>query len=164
MGIQIGPVTPEDEQAILDDVIDENYNPAPETEVEETMPVNEEGATGEVKEEVTVDQIIYTGSVNGATVILIVDFKTTEVTGSVSLTGDDYINANINDGKINLDTLEINTKYSGTGRLEAEGDDYPVNGTITGKISDDLSTFQGTIKSDYENEGTGFIATKDDQN
>lgn len=130
------------------------------TETEVKQRPNEEVATAE-EESLTYETVTYTGIVNGATVILIVDFETNEVKGSISLTGDEYINANITDGKINEDTLEITTKYSGTGRLEAEGEDYPVSGTITGKINDDLSLFDGVIIPDIEDtSGTKFTATK----
>ena len=44
--------------------------------------------------------------------------------------------------------------------MEAEGEDYPVNGTITGKITDNLSTIKGIMKSDYSDEGVEFTFTK----
>lgn len=148
----------EKEEELLAEKEEERLAKAEEEKKTET----EQAATTEEEAKPNSSETInYSGIVNEATVILIVDLKTAEVTGSINLSGDDYIDAAV-DGKINIDTFEIGAKYSGTGRLESGGEDYPVNGTINGKISDDLSLFKGIIKSDYEESGVEFTATKDD--
>ena len=104
------------------------------------------------------EPITYSGNIDGVPVILIVNFKTTEVTGSLSLSGEDYIDAPIN-GKIDINTFEITSNYSGIAGTKELGE-FPFNGTITGIITDDLSTFNGEIQPDYEDTGTKFTATK----
>ena len=93
----------------------------------------------------------------GLAVVLVVNFKTTVVTGSVKLSGDDYVDATIADGNINIDTLEITSNFSGIMGSAEYGVDYPFNGTITGIISNDLSTFDGVILDD-EGDGGKFKA------
>ena len=105
------------------------------------------------------EPITYSGDALGLAVILIVNFKTTEVTGSINLSGDDWVDATITDGNINIDTFEINTNFSGIMGSAEYGVDYPFNGTITGKVSDDLSTFNGVILDD-EGDGGKFTINK----
>ena len=128
-----------------------------QTEIEQTEAV--EGIVEEGVEPIAGEIITYSGIVTEATVIIIVDFKTTEVSGSINLSGDENINATI-DGKINISNYEVTAKYTGTGRLESEGEDYPVSGTITGTVTNDLGTLKGYIKSDYDDSGVEFTATK----
>ena len=151
----------EKEEALLEEKEKERLAKAEEEKQAEEEVSSDEAEISENDNSFPDEPVTYTGSVNGADIILVVDFKSMEVTGSINLIGDDYINATIMDGKINIDTLEINAKYSGTGRLEAEGEDYPVSGTITGKITDDLNLFDGEIFPDIEDTGgTKFTATK----
>ncbi len=126
-------------------------------EAEETVVVDE-------KENLIPNEpITYSGNLynaNGTEVILIVNFKTTEVTGPISLDSvDDYIDATIN-GKIDIDTFEVTSNYSGIWRLKETDEEFPFNGTITGKITKDLSTFNGIIHPDYSDVGVEFTATK----
>ncbi len=127
-----------------------------QAEAEEAAPAEE---VAEEEKIITDEPITYTGSVDGVPVILIVNFKTTEVTGSISLSGGTYIDATIN-GKIDINTFEITTNYSGIVRPEDTDKESPVNGTITGIITDDLSTFNGIMLADYEDTGREFTATK----
>ena len=72
-----------------------------ENQSEETATADEGSFPGE--------PIAYTSTVDWALVTLIVNFKTTEVTGSISESGNTYFDADIK-GKINIDTLEITSK------------------------------------------------------
>ena len=75
-----------------------------------------------------------------------------------------YVDATITDGKIDLDyyILDITTKYSGVAgskKVEgSEGVEFPINGTITGTITDDLKTFNGEMKN--EEGSQKFTATR----
>ncbi len=103
--------------------------------------------------------VTYYGDALGLDVVLIVNFKTTEVSGSVNLSGDDYVDATITDGKIDIETFEITANFSGImGSKEySEADSF--NGTIKGIISDDLNTFNGDILDD-EGGGGEFTAMR----
>ncbi|MFC2145623.1 hypothetical protein ACFLQQ_04755 [Actinomycetota bacterium] len=105
------------------------------------------------------DPITYYGDVQGVDVILVINFKTTEVSGSVSLSGDDYIDAAI-DGVISIDTFEITSNFSGIMGSKEYGVSYPFNGTINGNISDDLKIFNGVLLDDEGGGGkfTGWTA------
>jgi hypothetical protein len=102
--------------------------------------------------------VTYEGNIENGypiTVILIVDFTTANVAGSLSCCGEGlntYVDATITNGKINVDTLEITTNYSGVAGSKAvegsEGAEIPISGTITGIITDDLTTFNGEMKSE----------------
>jgi hypothetical protein len=105
------------------------------------------------------EPITYSGDALGLAVVLVVNFKTTEVTGSIILSGDDYVDATITDGKINIDTFEITANFSGIMGSAEYGEDAPFNGTITGIISNDLSTFDGVILDD-EGDGGKFTINK----
>ncbi len=123
----------------------------------------EEEAAPEEENLIPNEPITYSGNLynaNGTEVILIVNFKTTEVTGPISLDSvDDYIDATIN-GKIDIDTFEVTSNYYGIWRLKETEEEFPFNGTITGKITEDLSTFNGIIHPDYSDVGVEFTATK----
>ena len=123
----------------------------------------EEEAAPEEENLIPNEPITYSGNLynaNGTEVILIVNFKTTEVTGPISLDSvDDYIDATIN-GKIDIDTFEVTSNYYGIWRLKETDEEFPFNGTITGKITEDLSTFNGIIHPDYSDVGVEFTATK----
>jgi hypothetical protein len=118
-----------------------------------------EGEIVEEKNLIPNEPITYSTSMDGAAVILIVNFKTTEVTGSISLSGGivESIDATIN-GKIDINTFEITSNYSGIMVVEEAGE-YPFNGTITGIITDDLSTFNGEILND-EGKGREITASR----
>ena len=105
------------------------------------------------------EPITYSGDALGLAVVLVVNFKTTVVTGSINLSGDDYVDATITDGIINIDTFEITANFSGIMGSAEYGVDYPFNGTITGIISNDLSTFDGGILDD-EGDGGKFTASR----
>ena len=134
-----------------------------EDEVIAAEEVTEESAVSEDKKSFPDEPITYTGNLyneNGTKVILIVNFKTTGVTGPISLDStDDYIDATIN-GKIDLDTLEITSNYSGIWRLKETDEEFPFDGAINGKITEDLSTFNGIIHPDYSEVGVEFTAIK----
>jgi hypothetical protein len=143
-----------------------------QTDVEQEAP-NEEPAeevAEEAEKSIPDKPLTYTGSIGEEgqvpiAVILIVNFKTKKVTGSLSYGGEGintYVDATITEGKIKLDILEINSKYSGVAGSKAvegsEGVEYQINGTITGTITDDLRTFNGEMKS--EEGAQKFTATR----
>ena len=133
-----------------------------QAEAEEAAPaeeVAEEAVAAEEEKLISNEPITYSGSIEGVAVILIVDFKTKEITGSLSLSGDDYVDATINGEITDIKTFEIYTNYSGVGGTKGLGE-FPFNGIITGKITDDLSTFNGEVQPDYEDTGTKFTATR----
>ena len=137
------------------------YDAAKEEVVEQAAPTEDVAEETAVTEEdvkiIPNEPITYSTNMDGAAVILIVNFKTTEVTGSISLSGVTSVDATIN-GKIDINTFEITSNYSGIMVVEEAGE-YPFNGTITGKITDDLSTFNGEILND-EGKGRKITATK----
>jgi len=105
------------------------------------------------------DPITYSGDALGLAVILVVNFKTKVVTGSINLSGDDYVDATITDGKINIETFEITANFSGImGSAEYDQVDT-FSGIITGKVSEDLNTFNGDIRDD-EGDGGEFTIKK----
>ena len=139
--------------------------------LEEEVIAAEEAEEREYLESLPNEPITYTGSIGKEgqvpiAVILIVDFKTKEVTGSLSYGGpgiNTYVDATITDGKIiDLLTLEIATKYSGVaGSKQVEGSagvEYQINGIITGTITYDLGTFNGEMSS--EEGAQKFTATR----
>ena len=148
----------EAEQRALDEATDQM-----EREEWEEEEAARETAGAEEENLIPNEPITYTGNLynaNGTEVILIVNFKTTEVTGPISLDSvDDYIDATIN-GKIDIDTFEVTSNYYGIWRLKETDEEFPFNGTITGKITEDLSTFNGIIHPDYSDVGVEFTATK----
>jgi hypothetical protein len=102
--------------------------------------------------------VTYSGNALGLSVVLIVNFKTKVVSGSVSMSGDGYVDATITNGTI--DAFYINAKFSGImGTKEYGGIEEEFKGTISGPISNDLSTFDGLIIDD-EGGGGEFTATR----
>ena len=99
------------------------------------------------------------GDAMGLNIVLIVDFKSTGVTGSINLSGDDYIDATIVDGKIDLETLNVTTNFSGIMGSKEYGKEFSFTGTITGIITEDLNIFNGEIIDD-EGEGGEFTLAK----
>ncbi len=144
----------EAEQRALDEAIDQ-------MEREEWAEEEEEAAKKEAAEEeeklIPNELITYSANIDGLAVILIVNFETLEVTGSLSFSGEDYIDAPIN-GKIDMNTFKITSNYSGIAGTKVLGE-FPFNGTINGKITEDLSTFNGEILND-EGKGREFTLTK----
>ena len=137
--IVISGAISEEEKKVLDEVITEAEKEIEEAELEEEekMLPNE--------------PVKYNGEFGGVSIILVIDFKTTKVTGSVSLSGDDYVDANIK-GKIDIETFEVSTDFSGIMGSKEYGKAYPFNGTINGVVTDNLGAFIGDIVDD---EGTG---------
>jgi len=96
------------------------------------------------------EPVTYQGDVEGVSVNLEIDFKSADVSGALSLVGDDYANAEIV-GVIDLVTFKVTTVFSGeTGSVE-HGMSFPWSGTIDGVVSPDLSSFSGLLVDD---EGT----------
>jgi hypothetical protein len=92
-------------------------------------------------------------------IILVIDFKTQQVSGKLTETGNHYTDAVI-DGTIDIETFKIKSTFSGIMGSVHEDEDVPFNGTIDGIVSEDLKTFDGTLE-DKGNEGIGgaFTAT-----
>lgn len=130
-------------------------------EAEEEMKAEEEIELLEGFEEeeklIPDEPITYSGEYDGIAITLIVDFKTTAVSGSISLGGDYYLDAAI-DGTINIKDFIVTTTFSGIMGAKEAGREESWNGTINGEISDDLSTFNGEI---FDDEGGGeFTASR----
>lgn len=104
------------------------------------------------------EPITYSGDLWDVGIDLIVDFKTKVVSGSLSQSGDPYVNAKI-DGTINIETFKVTTTFSGVVGAPEYGKEEPFNGTINGIISDDLSTFNGILLDD-EGESGEITLTK----
>ena len=103
--------------------------------------------------------VTYSVEFEGTNIILIVDFKTKAVSGSVSF--DDpyqYLDATI-EGTINIKTFEVATNFSGIMGWKETGDTDIFIGTINGVADEDLSISEGVI---LDNEGTGgdFTASR----
>jgi len=114
----------------------------------------------EEEEELIPDEpITYSGDALGLDVVLIVDFKTTTVTGLINLSGDVYVDATITDGEIDIDTFEIIANFSGIIGMKEYGEEEGFFGIITGIISEDYSTFNGVILDD-EGWGGKFTASR----
>ena len=132
-----------------------------QTEVEQASPDKEVTEDAETEEDKLIpdEPIKYSGRAEENAVILIVNFKTTKVTGSVSQSESYYVDATVN-GKININTFKVTSNFSGIWRDLETGEEFPFNGIISGIITDDLGTFNGIIQPDYLEEGVEFIATK----
>ena len=104
------------------------------------------------------EPITYNGDLEGVAVILIVDFKTTTVSGSLSLSGDDYVEAAIN-GNIEIESFKIDATFSGIMGSKKYDMTYPFTGIINGTISEDISIFKGVLLDD-EGQGGDFTASK----
>lgn len=119
----------------------------------------EKEQAAEEEELIPDEPITYSGDALGLDVVLIVNFKTTTVTGSINLSGDPYVDATITDGEIDIDTFEIIANFSGIIGAKEYGEEEPFNGIITGIISEDYSTFKGAILDD-EGGGGEFTASR----
>jgi len=152
--LELSGVISEEETKVLDEVITEAEKEIEEAEEAELLQGFEE------EEKLILDEpITYSGDALGLAVVLVVNFKTEVVTGSINLSGDDYVDATITDGIINIDTFEITANFSGImGSAEYSQEDT-FNGIITGKVSEDLNTFNGDIRDD-EGDGGKFTITK----
>jgi hypothetical protein len=72
---------------------------------------------------------------------------------------DNFISFTNIKGKINIETSEITSTFSGVMGSKEYGKEYPFNGTINSKITDYLNTFNGVILDDEGDRGK-FTATK----
>jgi hypothetical protein len=162
-----------DEQ--LWDAREETEAKAAEQEVKEeqkeqirALQENEKQSEEEVtEEEATVEEdsfpnelITYNGDMSGLTVIVIVDYKTTEVTGSLECPAIGYPDYVFTDGKIDIDTLKITAKSSGVREVDSDGNVIQTQEfTITGTISEDLTSINGAIANNFD-ESWEFNATR----
>ena len=150
---------PDEEQYEKDLAKEEERKQAEAALAEDAAALAEEEAAAEEEKLISNEQITYSSSIDGAEVILIVNFKTKIVSGSIKYSGDDgSIDAPITKGEINIDNFEIEAKFSG--KRKNEDGDFPFVGTINGKISNDLSTFNGEFWDNETGFGGGFTATK----
>jgi hypothetical protein len=107
------------------------------------------------------EPVIYHGVIWAAVdIFLVIDYKTKQVSGKLTETGNHYTDAVI-EGTIDIETFEIKSTFSGTMGSVHEDEDVPFNGTIDGTVSEDLKTFDGTLEEDKGDEGIGgaFTAT-----
>ena len=145
----------EKEEELLAEKEEERLTKAEEekqTEVEQASPVEEDEA-------LPTEKITYTGDMSGVAIILIVNFKTAEVTGSIACPIEGYPDYSINDGKIDLDTLEITAKSTWIREIHNDEVVQTTENTITGTISEDLSTINGEIVNNLDERGV-FTATR----
>lgn len=119
-----------------------------QTEVEQAAPAEETETPQEVVEARSFpnEPVTYTGNLSGLPVTLIVDFKTSEITGSMPSAAKVFPDTVVTDGTIYLDTLEIYVFFTGVSEMDSDGNVIKTAWlTITGKVSDDLSTLTGEI-------------------
>ena len=134
-----------------------------QAEVEEASPDEESADEARVAEEaeklIPNEPITYSCSMQGIPIILIVNFKTKEVTGSIEIGA--YPDWIISNGKIDLDTLKItDANVSGIKEIDKKYDkEIPFNGTITGKISEDLRTVSGELTDNDTGESIEFTGS-----
>ncbi len=144
-------------------IIDPQYRAIVDEEEEREKEEREaelEEAAGEEEKSFPDEPITYTGNISGLPITLTVNFKTTEVTGSMPSPVKSYPDFIVTDGKIDLDTLAITANFSGVREMDSDGNVIQTSWfTITGKISDDLSTVNGEILND-EGESGEFTATR----
>jgi hypothetical protein len=126
-----------------------------EEQTEDEQPVPAEDL--EVTEEETSfpdEPITYTGNISGIPVTLTVDFKTTEITGSMPSIAKGFPDTVVTDGTVYLDTLEIYAFFTGVVEMDSDGNVIETAWlTITGKISDDLSTINGELLNEEGDTG-----------
>lgn len=112
---------------------------AAEEEAEEGALTEEETAASEENKSFPNEPVTYTGSLSGLPVTLTVNFKTTEVTGSMPSIAKGFPDTIVTDGEVYLDTLEIYASFTGVSEMDSDGNVIETSWlTMTGKISDDL--------------------------
>ena len=104
------------------------------------------------------EPITYSGECDGVNIIIVIDFKTTKVSGTVSLGGDYWADAEIV-GIVNIENFEVNAAFDGMCGSKESGDSETFRGSIEGTVTGDLKAFTGNI---IDNEGWGgeFTAAK----
>ena len=117
-----------------------------QTEVGQASPIEED-------ESLPAETITYTGDMSGLPIIFIVNFKTTEVTGSIACPIDGYPDYSIDDGKIDLNTLGITAKSTWIREMHNDEVVQTVEMIITGTINNDLSKIDGEIVNDLGESG-----------
>ena len=132
-----------------------------QTEVEQTEAaeeVTEESAVSKEKRSFPDEPVTYYFEINECPITLTVDFKTAQITGLAK--NPPYDDVIFTDGKIDLDTLEINTSAPQVTDEDSSGNITETTVlTITGKISDDFSTLSGEI-SNSAGASEEFTATR----
>ena len=104
------------------------------------------------------EPITYSGEFDGTAIIVIINFKTTEVSGSVSYDDGNYwMDAEIV-GIINIENFEVNAAFDGMCGSKEAGIGETWRGSIDGTVTGDLKTFNGTIIAD-DGAGGKFIAS-----
>jgi hypothetical protein len=138
-------------------------------EANEATKEDEDEAIAEEKEKTQEDvevssfpnePITYTGDISGVAVNLIVDFKSTNVFGRIQNPSGVYDDFIITEGNIDSDTLEVNAIFWGITEIDSDGNEIYSEWTLKGRISDDLSMFNG-ILLDNEGEIGEFTATRE---
>lgn len=104
------------------------------------------------------EPVEYEGDIEGVRFSMTIDFQAETVTGELSLDGDDYAQAQVT-GVIDIDTLKVDTAFTGVVGNKEYSLEYPWFGTISGKLSDDLKIFLGTLIDD-DNSVINFMATQ----
>ena len=104
------------------------------------------------------EPITYSGEFDGTAIIVIINFKTTEVSGIVSYDDGNYwMDAEIV-GIINIENFEVNAAFDGMCGSKEAGIGETWRGSIDGTVTGDLKTFNGTIITD-DGAGGKFIAS-----
>jgi len=142
-----------EEQASRKEVAEDTEAEPTEEVIEEAELAEESSATEEDKSFPN-EPVIYTGNLSGIPVTLTVNFKTTEVTGSMPSIAKGFPDTIVTDGTIYLDTLEIYVFFTGVSEMDSDGSVIETSWlTITGKVSDDLSTINGEILNEEGDTG-----------
>lgn len=102
--------------------------------------------------------VTYTGDIEAVAMSVTIDFKSSGVTGALSMGGDDYANAEIS-GTIDLEFLFVTATFSGAVGSMVYGIEVPWWGTIEGTVSDDFSSFAGMLVDD-EGVSVNFTVTR----
>ena len=136
---------PETELDILESIIEADK------EIQAQLEATAEAALieGFSEEEVLLpnEPVAYQGNVDGVSATMVIGFKTSDVSGALSLAGDDYAEAEIV-GVIDLVTFKVTAVFSGTVGSKKQGVSFPWAGTIEGVVSPDLASFTGLLVDD----------------
>lgn len=158
---------------IFDEAAD-SHNPEFPTNLDEQQKQKIKEAVSTAEQEIAEEQLMegleelekifptqpveYEGDIEGVSFSMTIDFQAATVTGEMSLDGDDYAQAQVV-GTIDINTLKVDTVFTGVVGNKEYSQEYPWFGTISGNLSNDLKIFLGTLIDD-ENSVINFNATQ----
>ena len=140
----------EEDKKYIDELYTEEQKEREQAEETELMEEEEELIPNE--------PVTYSGELDGVNIIIVINFKTTEVSGTVSYDDGNYwMDAEIV-GIINIENFEVNSAFDGMCGSKEAGIGETWRGSIDGTVTGDLKTFNGTIIAD-DGAGGKFIAS-----